>query len=182
MPSPDDDLLPRAFSGGLLRRLRPTDLDCFQSYRSIPELGRYQSWLPMSETEASAFLTQMSTASLFSPGEWIQLGIAEPFADRLIGDIGIYVANDARTAKIGITLEPDSQGRGIATAAVKEAIHLLFAATKVSQVFGITDHRNTPSIRLLERIGFRFKENRDTIFRGEPCCEKIYVLARIDPS
>ncbi len=134
----------------------------------------------MSETEASAFLTTMNTASLFSPGEWIQLGIAEPKSDHLIGDIGIYVANDRSTAKIGITLEPDSQGRGIATAAVKEAIHLLFEATKVSQVFGITDHRNTASIRLLERTGFHCKENRDTVFRGEPCCEKIYVLTRMD--
>lgn len=134
----------------------------------------------MSETEASAFLTTMNTASLFSPGDWIQLGIAESKTDRLIGDIGIYVASDRSTAKIGFTLEPDSQGRGIATAAVKEAIQLLFAATKVSQVFGITDHRNMPSIRLLERTGFHFKENRDAIFRGEPCREKIYVLARMD--
>ena len=134
----------------------------------------------MSETEALAFLIRMSRASLFRPGEWVQLGIAEPVADRLIGDIGIYIADDGSTAQIGFTLEPDSQGRGIATAAVREAIHLLFAATKVRQVFGITDQRNMASIRLLERTGFHFKENRDAVFRGEPCSERVYALARID--
>ena len=50
--------LPRAFSGGLLRRLRPSDLAAFQAYRSIPELGRFQGWSPMSEAEAAAFLAE----------------------------------------------------------------------------------------------------------------------------
>lgn len=180
MHSSDNILLLRSFFGGVIRRLRQGDLGHFQSYRSIPELGRYQCWSPMSETEASAFLTRMNTAALFSPGEWIQLAIAEPIADRLIGDIGIYVADDESTAQIGFTLELHSQGRGIATAGVREAIRLLFAVTKVRRVFGITDHRNMASIRLLERIGFHFKENRDAVFRGEPCSEKIYVLTRND--
>lgn len=134
----------------------------------------------MSEAEAAAFLTRMNTAPLFCPGDWIQLGIAEPVADRLIGDIGICVADGEMTAEIGFTLDPEFQGRGIATAAVREAIHLLFAATKVRQVFGITDQRNLASIHLLERAGFQYKEERDTVFRGDPCCEKIYVLTRID--
>lgn len=132
----------------------------------------------MSESEASAFLTRMNTAPLFSPGEWIQLGIAELVTERLIGDIGIFVADDESTAQIGFTLEPQSQGRGIATAAVRETVRLLFEATKVRQVFGITDDRNRASIRLLERTGFQYKENRDAIFRGEACREKVYVLAR----
>lgn len=134
----------------------------------------------MSEADASAFLTRMNSAPLFFPGDWIQLGIAEPVADCLIGDIAIRVADNGTTAEIGFTLEPDYQGRGIATAAVQEAVHLLFAATKVRQVFGITDHRNIASIRLLERTGFHCKENRDGVFRGEPCTEKIYVLTRSD--
>lgn len=180
MRSQDNGLLPRRFSGGILRRLRPSDLGSFQSYRSVPELGRFQSWSPISETEASVFLTRMNTAPLFSAGQWIQLGIAEPLAERLIGDIGIYVVDDGSTGEIGFTLEPDSQGRGIATAAVREAIHLLFTATKVWQVFGITDHRNLASIRLLERTGFHFQESRDAVFRGEPCSEKVYVLTRND--
>lgn len=180
MESSDNGLLPRSFSGGLLRRLRQRDLASFQSYRSDPELGRYQGWSPMSESEALAFLTQMSTAPLFSPGDWIQLGIAEPVAGRLVGDIGIFIADDEQTAQIGYTLERNAQGRGIATAAVREAICLVFAATKVRQVLGITDLRSKASFRLLERLGFLHRESRDTIFRGEPCSEKVYVHSRKD--
>ena len=104
-----ETLLPREFSGGRLRRLRPADRVAFQAYRSIPELGRYQAWSPMSKAEA---------------------------------------------------------------------LDLLFSATKVSCVLGITDERNLPSIRLLERLGFQYLENRRAVFRGEQCSEKVYALSR----
>jgi aminoglycoside 6'-N-acetyltransferase len=134
----------------------------------------------MSETEATAFLASMSEAPLFTRGEWIQLGIAEPEADQLIGDIGIFVSPDGLTGEIGFTLAADAQGRGIATAAVGQALQLLFDVTGVQQVSGVTDSRNIRSIRLLERTGFRHHERRSTLFRGEPCIEEVYVLPRND--
>ncbi|MEQ1805834.1 MAG: GNAT family N-acetyltransferase [Burkholderiaceae bacterium] len=167
--------LPRTFPGGQLRRLRPTDLAAFQAYRAIPELGRYQGWSPMEDAEAAAFLNEMNGAPLFAPGAWVQLAIAEP-TGRLIGDVGIFLAQDELAAEIGFTLEPSAQGHGIATAAVREAIQLLFAATRAKCVVGITDSRNAPSIRLLARVGFQHKENRTLVFRGEPCTEEVYAL------
>jgi hypothetical protein len=59
MHSPSAPLL---LPGGLLRRLRTSDLAAFQAYRSIPEIGRFQGWSPMSEAEAVAFLADRSTA------------------------------------------------------------------------------------------------------------------------
>ncbi len=162
-----------------LRRMRTADLAAFQAYRSIPELGRYQGWTPMPDAEALAFLTAMSTAPLFTPGQWIQLGIAEPESERLIGDIGVFVSEDAQSGEIGFTLEPSAQGRGIATAAVKEALELLFASTPVKQVSGITDAANRASVKLLERVGFVHQQTREVLFRGEPCSERVYVLSLI---
>jgi RimJ/RimL family protein N-acetyltransferase len=168
--------LPRAFAGGLLRRLRPSDLAAFQAYRSIPELGRFQGWSPMSDAAATAFLAAMSEAPLFMRGDWVQIGIAEPETDRLIGDIGIHLSADGLAGEIGFTLAPGAQGRGIATAAVRQALQLFFDITGAQQVLGITDSRNVRSIRLLERTGFRHHERRSTVFRGEPCIEEIYAL------
>ena len=173
-----ESLLPREFPGGRLRRLRVVDLPFFQAYRGMPELGRYQGWSPMTDAEALAFLGEMSEAPLFRPGRWIQLGIAESETDRLVGDIGIYLSEDGLSSEIGFTLEPDAQGRGVATSAVRQALHVLFADTLVRQVLGITDCRNTASVRLLERIGFRLQETREVTFRGEPCSEKVFVLPR----
>ncbi len=172
--------LPRAFPGGLLRRLRTSDLAAFQAYRSIPELGRYQDWSPMSEAEAAAFLAEMSEAPLFTPGDWVQLGIAQQESGQLIGDIGIFLSADGLTGELGFTLAPGAQGRGMATAAVRQALQIVFGLTSVKQVLGVTDSRNVASIRLLERVGFRHHESRNAVFREEPCCEEVYVLARND--
>lgn len=172
-----DATLPRSFAGGTLRRLRADDLASFQAYRAVPELGRYQGWTPMPDEAAAAFLAEMRDAPLFPRGDWIQLGIAAP-DDTLVGDIGICVDADGRSAEIGFTLAPAAQGRGIATRAVREAIALAFATTGVERVVGITDRRNAASIRLLERCGFRRAESREAVFKGEDCVEDVFVLAR----
>jgi aminoglycoside 6'-N-acetyltransferase len=134
----------------------------------------------MSETEALSFLAEMGESQLFTLGDWVQLGIAERESDRLIGDIGIFVSADEITGEIGFTLAPAVQGRGIATAAVRQALQLVFGITRVQQVRAITDSRNGRSIRLLERVGFRPYVSRAAVFRGEPCVEEVYVLPRND--
>jgi RimJ/RimL family protein N-acetyltransferase len=175
-----ETLLPREFHGGRLRRLQLRDHQAFQIYRAIPELGRYQGWSPMSEGKAFDFLDEMGRAPLFAVGQWVQLGIAEPESDALVGDIGLYLSEDGTTAEVGFTLEPSAQGRGIAALAVREALQLLFSVTSVTRVLGITDARNLPSIRLLERLGFKCLESREVVFRGEPCTERVYALPRND--
>lgn len=176
----DDDWLPREFPGGSLRRLGATDLDAFQAYRRIPELGRYQGWSPMCDAEALAFLVEMSRAPLFASGRWLQLGIAAPQAGILVGDIGLHLSDDGRTGEVGFTLQPSAQGRGVATSAVREALGILWAATAATRVLGITDARNAASVRVLERLGFDCRERREVVFKGEPCVELVYALPRHD--
>jgi RimJ/RimL family protein N-acetyltransferase len=158
--------------------LQSTDLAAFQAYRRIPELGRFQGWSAMSDAEALAFLTEMNRAPLFAAGQWVQLGIAEPAADVLIGDIGVRLSDDGLAAEVGFTLHPLAQGRGIASSAVREALDLLFDATRATQVLGITDALNHPSVRLLKRLGFEYRETRNVVFKGRPCVEEVYALLR----
>lgn len=163
-----------------MRRLSVADLVAFQAYRTDAELGRYQGWSAMPDPEACAFLEQMNRAPLFRPGEWAQIAIAEPQGLALVGDIGLYLAEDSRHAEIGYTLARHAQRSGLATAAVREAIRLTFASTAVEHVLGITDARNHASIALLERVGMRKAEERVAEFRGEQCVEYVYVLSRND--
>lgn len=179
MDAPIDTLL-RFGNGFMLRRLTINDLPEFQAYRHDPELGRYQGWSPMSDDEATAFLSEMNTAPLLKPGNWTQIAIAEPDFGRLVGDIGMFLDPDGRYAEVGFTLARCAQGRGVATAAVREAIKLIFAATEVDRVFGITDARNSASVRLLERVGMRKTETKDAVFCREQCVEYVYVVLRYD--
>jgi RimJ/RimL family protein N-acetyltransferase len=174
------DTLPRLGNGFMLRRLASDDLPEFQAYRHDPELGRYQGWSPMSDDEATAFLREMSTAPLFNSGGWTQIAIADPDSGLLIGDIGVFLAQDGRHAEVGFTLARHAQGRGVAAAAVRDVVNLIFDATEVDRVVGITDARNSASVRLLERVGMRRTEVKNVVFRGEQCVEYIYAVLRDD--
>jgi RimJ/RimL family protein N-acetyltransferase len=174
----DQDLLPRTSERTILRRLGVADLADFQAYRSDPEVARYQGWEVMLDKDARAFLAAVNGAALFRPGDWSQIGIADRSTDRLIGDVGICIAADEREAEIGFSLARHAQGEGLASEAVREAIHLLFEHTDVGRIVGITDVRNSPSIRLMERIGMEKFEEQETVFRGEPCIEYFFAIAR----
>jgi len=165
----------------VLRRLAPSDLADFQRYRHDPEVGRYQGWKPWPDAEASAFIDAMSVVAPFPRGEWLQIAIADRDTGRLVGDIGICLAEDGTQAEVGFSLDRERQGHGLATEAVRLVIALLFAQTGVVRVIGVTDARNLASIRLLERVGMRRLQSFDSTFRGEPCVEHLYGVTRRPP-
>jgi len=176
-PAVRPDPLPRHGSGFVLRRFAPTDLRAFQAYRGDAGLGRYQGWSPMSDADATRFISAMAAAPVPTPGDWVQIAIAAPADDALIGDIGIRLDADGREAEVGFTLARAAQGRGIAGAAVGAAIALVFGHSAAARVIAITDARNRASIRLLERIGMRRTGSREAVFRGEPCIEHSYAIS-----
>jgi ribosomal-protein-alanine N-acetyltransferase len=159
-----------------LRRLRADDLAPLQAYRSDPEVGRYQGWTPMTDAEAGAMIAGMAAAPCPTPGAWVQIAIADAETDALLGDIGLHVSESGEEAELGITLAPAAQGRGLAEEAARALIAGLAADTAVHRLVGVTDARNTPSVRLLERLGMTFEAEEETVFRGEPCRERRYAL------
>jgi RimJ/RimL family protein N-acetyltransferase len=175
------NLLPHIAHGVMLRRLSPNDLAAFQAYRHDPVVGQYQGWTALPDAQALAFLTDMGNAALLQPGAWCQIGICTETQQELMGDIGLLIAHDQSYAEIGFSLNPKYQHQGLATRAVREAIALVFAHTPVSQVLGIADARNTPSIRLLERLGMQRIATLDAVFKGEACSEHTYALSNPTP-
>ena len=172
------DPLPRLASGVVLRRLVPSDLAAFQAYRLDPETGRYQGWSATSDAEAMEFLQEMSVASFLEPGLWFQVGIADPEGSQLLGDLGLRLSEDCTKVDLGFTLAPTAQSRGLGTVAVREAIDLVFEFTAARRIVAVTDARNLPAIRLLERVGMQQAGSQCSTFRGESCVEHTYILAR----
>ncbi len=173
------DPLPRFAGIAVLRRLRVSDLVVFQQYRHDPLIVRYQDWYgTKTDAEASAFLARMNVLELLQPGICTQIGIAEPDQLALMGDIGLTLATDGKSAEIGYTLRPEAQGRGIGTAAVREVINLVFEWTDAERVLGIVDPLNVRSIRLLERVGMRMIESRCGMFRDAPSIDHVYAISR----
>ena len=172
------DLLPLHAKRVTLRRLALTDLADFQNYRTDPQVALYQGWQPQSDKRAAEFLNAASTARLFEPGVWFQIGIAIKDSDTLIGDIGICLAPDGPEAEIGFSLHSQSQGRGLASEAVGAAITFIFDNTNCKKIVGIVDARNHSAILLLERLGMRRDKTVDAVFEGKPCKEHVFELQR----
>ena len=178
MKTAQSDPLPLAYGRVSLRRLVLADLPTFQAYRQDANVGRYQGWELLSDRGAAQFITDMSDVALFPQGQWIQLGIAACRTNQLIGDLGICVTKDGTSAEVGFTLASAAQGMGFGTDAVKAAIRLTFDHAPVAQIVAVTDARNLPALRLLERVGMRRVNTVAAVFRGQPCVEHVYAISR----
>ena len=137
-----------------VRRLRPSDLSAFQAYRRDPQLARYQGWEIEPDSVALKFLNEMAAAPRLADRVWLQVGICLSAEDKVIGDIGLHYSSQNHTLEIGYTLHSAYHGQGIAQRAVRLAILWCQTIHPATEFLGITDIHNTPSIRLLERLGF----------------------------
>ncbi|MEM6758825.1 MAG: GNAT family N-acetyltransferase [Pseudomonadota bacterium] len=142
----------------MIRRISPDDLDQFLAYRADPDVARYQSWEVMDRDRARPFLAfNQKITPLIRPGAWVQIAIADPADDTLIGDLGIMLSDDQMEVELGITLAAHAQGFGHGLRATQLACALIWDETSAQVINVWADIRNRPSRRLAERAGFAFK-------------------------
>lgn len=102
---------------------------------------------------------------------------------RLIGDMGIIFTNhDNMQVEIGCTLNKDYQGQGYATEALKGMVCFLFGVLNKHWIIASVDPRNTSSIRLIERLGFRKEAHfkKSYYLRGEWVDDVIYAKLKTE--
>jgi RimJ/RimL family protein N-acetyltransferase len=163
----------------ILRRLRESDLSSFCCYRSDPRIARYQDWASFSEEEGLRFFDGQAHLHPDVPGTWFQMAIELAETSELIGDCGLQTFADRLwQAEIGFTLAPKHQGRGYATEAVKCLLDYVFETLGKHRVIAITDVRNAPAARVLERVGMRREGHfiQNVWFKGAWGDEYLYAL------
>lgn len=137
----------------LIKPFTPSDAAAVFAYRNDPEVAKYQSFHPANADETKAFI--LSEGRIFNTEDsWFQLGIFHQ--ENVIGDIGIHFIGPMNSqCEIGYTLARNEQRKGYAQEAVTAVMDYLFGALKKHRITASLDPRNTASIRLLERVGFR---------------------------
>ncbi len=156
-----------------LRPLGPGDVDALHAYHSLESVTRYQFWSPRSTKELAEKIAE------WAANENIVLGVVLAEAGRLIGDVVLsFKDRAARQGEIGYSFNPDATGQGYASEAVTALVDIGFAHAGLHRIYGRCDARNTPSWRLLERLGFRreahFREH--ALFKGEWDEEFYYAM------
>lgn len=164
-----------------IRSLETKDLVEFHTYRSNPEVTKYQGFDVMTIQQAREFIIDNSLKSFGKPGEWVQYGIENKETKLLIGDCAIKLdAYDPRIAEIGITISHVEQKKGYAKETLLGILNYLFDVKNMHRVVEIVDVENVASINLLKSTGFReeghFIEN--IFFKGKWGSEFQYAMLK----
>jgi RimJ/RimL family protein N-acetyltransferase len=140
----------------ILRPLNRKDAQDVFSYRSDPEVYKFQSFQPETIGDVEEFIETRIVSEPHLPGTWFQLAICKSHPYELIGDCGIHFLKDESSqVEIGITLNRDYQGFGYAAEALELVFHYIFEDLKKHRIVASVDPNNLASIRLLERMKMR---------------------------
>jgi len=164
----------------IMRQFTDTDLEPFLTYRSDPEVARYQGWTePYTHVMADEFIQEMKTHQPGEPGKWFQWAIELRARGQLIGDCAFHMQErDTRQAEIGVTLSRAHQGRGYAQEAIQRLLKYLFDELGLHRVSANCDPENKPAWQILERMGFRREAHfvESLWFKGRYADEYWYAL------
>ena len=143
----------------LLRRSRPEDAATISAYRSDPNVNRQQGWDRTDLEGVLADIVEMSGRSPGEPGGWVQFTVEERGGGRIVGDVGLSVADgEPGVIKVGYTIDPAFQGLGYANEAIRALIAYAFDTLGAELVRAHASAENAPSIRVAEKVGMRLVE------------------------
>lgn len=164
----------------VLRRLRVDEADAVAEYKNDPDVARYQDWdLPYPVEEIAAKIAAYEQRPWRCPGAGLNVAIEHE--GELVGDFGVGWDDEGSEAEIGYTLRLDHQGTGFAAEAVAAVVERLFSEG-VERITSSLDPENVASIRVLEKVGFRYEASSRIQIRGEFVDDDLYAIVRGDPS
>jgi RimJ/RimL family protein N-acetyltransferase len=166
-----------------LRRFRASDASALRDYRSDREVARYQGYDGCTLEQAQRLIAKWEALSPGTPGEWFPFAVNLLGSQELIGDCALRSdPDDPRLAEMGFSFGRENQRKGLASAAVRAVLEYSFTRLALHRVRAITDERNGPAQRMLERVGFREEGRfvRNVWFKGEWSSERLYAYLQED--
>jgi RimJ/RimL family protein N-acetyltransferase len=161
-----------------MRQISQADKIEVFKYRSDKETNKYQGWIPKTIEDVEVFIGKIST-QINVPDTWFQFVIIEKISEQIIGDLGIHFIDDEQ-AEIGCTLSKDFQNKGYATEALTIVIDYLFNELNKHRIVTSIDPGNTPSIQLVERLGFRKEAHfvESLLINGKWVDDIVYAILK----
>ena len=144
-----------------LRPAVPEDLRAVHAIRALPEVAR---WMP--DLPASYDAWAVRQGEIGGLDRMLVVLLGDRGEEELIGHLYLHVEDawsqaevrdqaKGAQAEIGWAFDPRHQGRGYATEAVRELLRTCFEDLGVRRVVALAFADNTPSLRVMERLGMR---------------------------
>ncbi|OLS23072.1 MAG: hypothetical protein HeimC2_28120 [Candidatus Heimdallarchaeota archaeon LC_2] len=140
----------------ILRKFKINDLETMLKYRNDPIVSKYDGWRGnISRDEGIKFIEEVLNFDLQSINNWNQIAFEFKATNIHIGDCGIRRFDEGRQAEIGIRIDHDYWGQGLAFEGLSTLITYLFSNIGIQRIIAICDTRNQNSIKLLTKLGMR---------------------------
>lgn len=143
-----------------LREMTPEDAEVAYILNSDPEVLRYTGDDPFeSIEEAKTFLENYASYRTYGFGRW---GMILKETNEYLGWCGLKYTPELDEFDIGYRLMKKFWGKGYATEAAEACLELGFNQFNMKTIVGRAMPANTASVRVLEKIGLTYLENRFT--------------------
>jgi len=168
-----------------LRRATAADAEDVSRWRNQPTSLRFQASSPRSVEQIRDLLAAQEQVKINPEVEgklyWVIEVDREP-----AGQVQIAVDGGFRQqlmSTLGFTVTESMQGRGVATAAVREAIRIAFGPLGLERIEAVAAVENVGSRRVLEKAGFQFEGIRRGLLRiqGKRVDHACYGILVTDP-
>ena len=164
----------------VLRPFRDADLDAFHTIQSRADVVRYLYWEPRSRDEAAEMLgRRMLQVAIDKAGDGLHLAADLQATGELIGHFSLFLASEEhRQGEVGFVVHPDHHGRGYATEGTRVMLGFGFEELGLHRIVGRCDARNTPSAKVMERLGMRREAHlvENEFIKGEWTDELVYAM------
>ncbi len=162
----------------LFRKILADDVHDIYELRTNEQVIKYSDRPKMKNMEEAKEMFKKISDS-FQNNEGIAWAIDLKETKKTIGHITYWrIIKEHHRAEIGYAMFPEYWGKGFMTEAIKKIIEYGFTVIKFHSIEANVNPANLPSIKLLERVGFKreayFKENY--FFNGKFLDSVIYSL------
>lgn len=159
----------------LIRKLTKADFDPFHEMQSDPAVMKFTTGKVQTLEENKANLQYVMDCYEEENPDLLVWAVIEKETTDFAGTAALAKTKN-NEIEIGLRFLEQHWGKGYGREAFEGLTKVGFQLFDVDELFGFVDTRNTGSIKILERTGFRFKETR---FNDEFQCEEhIYMLSK----
>ncbi|MBE9662515.1 GNAT family N-acetyltransferase [Mucilaginibacter myungsuensis] len=160
----------------VLRKLNASDVGQLAKLRSDENVNQYLGRPSTCTNEdAEAFISKIN--GFVDAGQSYYWTITLKDIDDLIGTICYYnISPDKTQAELGYELLPEYQGKGIMREAIKKVISFGKTDLDFNIITALPTPDNGPSVKLLERVGFKLDETSQYVSKEESGEQVVYVL------
>lgn len=166
-----------------LRRFEPRDWKDLLEFMSDEELFRFMDAHPMDEEAVLNWLERDRHVRITTEGQPLPLGIELQEAGKLVGFVALsFIDAERRQGAITPWVSRPYQRQGIGTEACEGLLSFCFEGIGLHRVTAATDPRNTPAVRLFEKLGLRQEGEfaQDRHFKGEWVNTRHYAALRTE--